>query len=75
MNKKFKPSEILNYPSWNHDNFEPNHLSIPDCGSKLHFVRNYVYGLAEVLNIPDEITTYNRCKFNGFEALRINEKS
>ena len=61
-------SQNLDYPYWNYEYFNLDNLSEPECKAELRFLRNDVHRLAEVINIPDEITTYNRSKFDGLEA-------
>ena len=64
-------SRNLDYPYWNYNAFELDNLSDAECKAEFRFLRSDVYRLAEVLGIPDEITTYNRSKFNGLEAFCV----
>ena len=62
-------SSNLDYPYWNYELFELDNLTDPECIAELRFLKNDVYRLAEVLNIPNDISTYNRSKFNGFGSV------
>ena len=62
-------SSNLDYPYWNYEYFELDNLTDPECIAELRFLKNDVYRLAEVLNIPNDISTYNRSKFNGFGSV------
>ena len=67
-------SKNLDFPYWQHDSFELDLSTDAECKSEFRFYRNDIYGLAEVLKIPDEIVCYNRSKFDGIEALYLFKK-
>ena len=64
-------SKNLDYPYWNYDHFDLDRLSDEECWSSFRFYKRDIYDLKGLLHIPDQITTYNRCKVDGLEALCI----
>ena len=64
-------SKNLDYPYWNYEKFDLDKISDEECWSDFRFHKNEIYTLKDVFRIPDEITTYNRCKVDGIEALCI----
>ena len=47
------------FPYWNYDRFELDDKSNDECEAEFRFYREDTYKLAEQLQLPDEITTYN----------------
>ena len=64
-------SKNLDYPYWKYDPFNLDELSDAECKSYFRFYRSDIYRLAEVLQIPEEITCYNWSVFDGIEALCV----
>lgn len=64
-------SKNLDYPYWKYQPFDLDTLSDEECWSDFRFHKNDIYELKEIFGIPDEITTYNKCKINGIGALCI----
>ena len=64
-------SKNLDYPYWNYQKFDLEELTDDECWSEFRFFKRDIYKLQEVLNIPDEILTYNRLKVDGIEALCV----
>ena len=62
-------SKNLDYPYWNYQKFDLEQLTDDECWSEFRFLKRDIYKLQEVLNIPDEIITYNRLNVDGIEAL------
>ena len=59
---------ILTLPYWNYGPFDLDQLSDDECRAEFRFCKNDVYALADVLNIPEDITCYNRTVACGIEA-------
>lgn len=64
-------SKNLDYPYWNYEKFDLEKLSDEECWSDYRFYKNDIYELQDMFGIPEEITTYNRLKVDGVEALCI----
>ena len=64
-------SKNIDYPYWNYHQFDLENISTEECWSEFRFYKRDIYDLREILNIPEEIITYNRLKVNGIEALCI----
>ena len=61
-------SKNLDYTYWSYDEFDLENWTDAECRPKLRFLKGDVHRLFEVVDIPEEITCYNRSKFNGLEA-------
>ena len=47
------------FPYWNYERFDLDEKSNDECKAEFRFHREAIYKLAEQLQLPDEITTYN----------------
>ena len=47
------------FPYWNCERFDLDEKTNDECKAEFHFYREDIYKLAEQLQLPDEITTYN----------------
>ena len=59
------------YPYWSYDSFNLDNLDDSESWSEFRFLKNDIYRLKNVLQIPDRIKTYNRLSADGIEALCI----
>ena len=64
-------SKNLDYPYWNYEAFNFDSLSEDECQAEFRFAKGDIWRLADVLNIPNEFSTYNRPRFDGFEAFCV----
>lgn len=64
-------SRNLNLGHWSCDQFDLDLLSDDECTSEFRFYRRDVYLLAEVLQIPNQISCYYCVIVNGIKALCI----
>lgn len=64
-------SSNSDYPYWNYQRFQLDSLTDEECWSEFRFYKNDLYDLQEVLQIPQELKTYNRLNVDGIEALCI----
>ena len=64
-------SNNLELPYWSYDQFDLDLLTDDECMSEFRFLKNDVYLLAEVLQVPDQVRCYNRVVADGIEALCI----
>ena len=62
-------SRNLNIPYWQYPNFDLDNMQDDECISEFRFVKNDMFGLFDVLGIPEEIICYNGSKLNGVTAL------
>ena len=47
------------FPYWNYARFDLDEKTNDECKAEFRFYREDIYKLAEQLQLPDEITTYN----------------
>ena len=47
------------FPYWNYERFDLDEKTNDECKAEFRFDRKDIYKLAEQLQLPDEITTYN----------------
>ena len=47
------------FPYWNYDRLDLDEKSNDECKAEFRFYREDIYKLAEQLQLPDDITTYN----------------
>ena len=59
------------YPYWSYESFNLDNLDNSESWSEFRFLKNDIYRLKNVLQIPDRIKTYNRLSVDGIEALCI----
>ena len=59
------------YPYWSYDSFNLDNLDDSESWSEFRFLKNDIYRLKNVLQIPDRIKTYNRLSVDGITALCI----
>jgi len=64
-------SKNPDFPYWQYERFELDSLSDDECRAEFRFLKNDIFLLKDVLQIPDEITCYNRLVVSGIEALCI----
>ena len=64
-------SKNPDFPYWNYGAFDLDQLTDVECKTEFRFHKQDIYNLADVLNIPDEITCYNGIKVASIEALCI----
>ena len=64
-------SKNPDFPYWTYEKFQLDNLTDDECKAEFRFLKNDIFELAEVLHIPEEVTTYNRVKVDGLEALCI----
>ena len=48
-------SRNLNIPYWQYPNFDLDNMQDDECISEFRFLKNDIYGLFDVLEIPEEI--------------------
>lgn len=64
-------SKNIDLPYWAYDKFELENLTDDECKTEFRFLKNDIYQLANLLRIPEKVSTYNRIKVSGIEALCI----
>ena len=52
-------SKNLDFPYWKYDQFDLDELGNDQCKAEFQFYKNDIFKLAEYLQLPDEIVTYN----------------
>ena len=62
-------SKNLDIPFWKYDKLDLDSLTDDECKSEFRFLKNDIYGLLEVLDLPDKITCPNRFSVYSDEAL------
>ena len=53
-------SKNLDIPFWKYDKLDLDSLTDDECKSEFRFLKHDIYGLLEVLDLPDKITCPNR---------------
>ena len=61
----------LRIPYWQYDPFNLDLLSQDECWAEFRFKKNDIFDLVHILQLPDEIITYNRLKVDPVEGLCI----
>ena len=56
---------------WAYESFDLEKLSDDECLEEFRFLRNDIYILRELLNIPDVYRCYNGTRIDGIEGLCI----
>ena len=56
---------------WKYENFDLDHLENDECVAEFWFLKDDIYDLPGVLQVPDEIVCYNGTKVLDTEALCI----
>ena len=59
------------YPYWSYDSFNLDNLDDSESWSEFRFLKNDIYRLKNVLQIPNRIKTYNRLLVDGIDAVCI----
>ncbi|XP_066913329.1 uncharacterized protein [Clytia hemisphaerica] len=59
------------FPYWKYDPFDLDKLSDDECLAMFRFLKNDIYNLADVFQLPDKIYCPNRQNFDKVEALCI----
>ena len=67
LNKSKNPD----YPYWKYNGFDLDSMTDAECQTEFRFYRSDIYRLVDVLDIPGEITCYNRSVFDGIEAFCV----
>ncbi|XP_068692273.1 uncharacterized protein [Montipora foliosa] len=62
-------SKNLDIPFWKYDKLDLDSLTDGECKSEFRFLKHDIYGLLEVLDLPDKITCPNRFSVYSDEAL------
>ena len=62
-------SKTPDFPYWDYLEFDLDKLSDDECKAEFRFLKNDIYSLHEVLQLPEDIYCYNRLKVPGIEAL------
>ena len=62
------------FPYWNYERFDLDEKRNDECKAEFRFDRKDIYKLAEQLQLPDEITTYNGLVVASVPALCMNEQ-
>lgn len=61
----------LDFPYWKYDQFDLDELGNDQCKAEFQFYKNDIFKLAEHLQLPDEIVTYNSLVVGSAPALCI----
>lgn len=64
-------SSNLQLPYWSYDQFDLELLTDDECMSEFRFIKNDIYLLAEVFQVPDQVRCYNWVVVDGIEVLCI----
>ena len=64
-------SKNPDFSFWCYENFDLDKFNDDECKASFRFLKNDVYFLKEVLDIPDQIICPNRSVVSGIEALCI----
>ena len=64
-------SSNLCLPYWRYDRFNIEDMNDDECKSEFRFLKDDIYTLKEIMNIPDVFTCYNGLKVSGIESLCI----
>jgi hypothetical protein len=59
------------FPYWNYERFDLDEMSNAECKAEFRFFKNDIYKLADVLQLPDNIVTYNGLVVESIPALCI----
>ena len=64
-------SKNPDFPYWQYDPLDLDKLCDDECKAEFRFLKNDIYVLKDVLQIPDEVVCYNRLVVDGIEALCV----
>ena len=64
-------SKNVDFPYWKYDQFDLDELGNDQCKAEFQFYKNNIFKLAEYLQLPDEIVTYNSLVVGSAPALCI----
>ena len=64
-------SKNLDLPYQCYDTFDLDMLCDDECSNEFRFLKNDIFMLAEALQIPEKLSTYNRITVDGIEALCV----
>ena len=67
LNKSQNPD----FPYWSYNQFDLDTLSDDECMARFRFLKNYIYSLVDIWQLPDVIKCSNEQKINNVEALKI----
>lgn len=59
------------FPYWNYERFDLDEMTNAECKAEFLFYRNDIYKLADVLQLPEEIVTYNGLVVSSIAGLCI----
>ena len=52
-------SKNLDFPYWQNESFDLDDLCDDECKAEFRFMKNDIYQMKDVLQVPDEIVCYN----------------
>ena len=61
----------LHLPYWKYDRFLLEDMNGDECKAEFRFLREDIYTLHDIMNIPEKFTCYNGVKVTGIEGLCI----
>ena len=64
-------STNLEIPYWNYDEFDLDNMSNDECKAEFRFLKNDIYTLYDVINLPEQIKCSNGFKVDGLFALCV----
>ena len=65
----------LHLPCWKYDHFSLEDVNDDECKAEIRFLREDIYTLRDIINIPKMFTCYNGVKVTGIKGLFILLKS
>ena len=63
----------LHLPYWKYDRFSLEDMNDDECRAEVRFLREDIYTLHDIMNIPEMLTCYNDVKVTGIEGLCITQ--
>ena len=55
-------SKNCDIPYWKYDSFDLDKMTDDECKAEFRFLKNDIYALTDILQLPDEIVCYNGTK-------------
>ena len=62
-------SKNCDIPYWKYDSFDLDKMTDDECKAEFRFLKNDIYALTDILQLPDEIVCYNGTKTTSTEGL------
>ena len=62
-------SKNCDIPYWKYDSFDLDKMTDDECKAEFRFLKNDIYALTDILQLPDEIVCYNDTKTTSTEGL------